>query len=851
MTATTNSFTPNSKSPPSPETKQTVTTATNSFTPNSTSPPSPETKTDDGDGDTKADSLPRPPKTKTDDDGDDTTTKADSLPRPPETKTDEDDEDDGDDTTTKSPPSPKTKTDDDDDGDDTTTKADSPPPSPKTKTDDDEDDGDDTKADSPPPSPRNKNRRRRRTHPTPNRHRPPKQKQTTATATPKLTRSPARPKQKQTRTTRTTATTPPPKLTRSPARPKQKQTTTATPTPHRHRPPKQKQTTATPKLVRSPARPKQKQTATTTPKLTRPRPPKQKPTATNTRMAGENATKKNWARKKRMASWARQRQQITEAADGGARARTGADGAVVLNLRRGPGAYALLSRADGQLTRAGQHYYSHLGLRPPSKDFDYNQPLIREGPNDYILLRNGRKKLVRSLQGGEHRLTKLGKGFFRDKFYEYLVHVPVIIRNRRRSGRNAGAGYERRDWLPVNELGGATRPAHLTEEQVAQRVRQQVEASLDPGGPILQLSDETYFLDPEGHWVVSTQSTRYRNSRTEVETLLRQRMRGLRSVSFQLPCEEDVLPSAFEDKPLCVPRQLAELLQLSVEEVCADFDAMLRLVAPRHLRRGGARVLRVAQRPDARAELAGRPRGQLRPGAEGAPHRVLLGLRRALLHVQGREAGAGEAGGARALPGRGEADPAAHPRVEALRRRGRAAGAVLVRGPAGGAAPAHGRRREPQGGHQQPGAVLRAEAEAGHQDPRAAGGGRGAAEVVRGAQPGVPGPAPGRLGARDFFEAAQGETGGARRGGEAEDPSRAGRQVRAVRLRADGRLRAGPRGAGEAGLCGQRANSAGAVRRLPQREDAEGERAAHEFGEPRWPRRHGVRPEPQAAPSGF
>ena len=61
-------------------------------------------------------------------------------------------------------------------------------------------------------------------------------------------------------------------------------------------------------------------------------------------------------------------------------------------------------------------------------------------------------------------------------------------------------------------------PAHLTEEQVAQRVRQQVEASLgDPGGPILQLSDETYF----------------RNSRTEVETLLRQRMRGLRSVSLR------------------------------------------------------------------------------------------------------------------------------------------------------------------------------------------------------------------------------------------------------------------------------------------------------------------------------
>ena len=89
------------------------------------------------------------------------------------------------------------------------------------------------------------------------------------------------------------------------------------------------------------------------------------------------------------------------------------------------------------------------------------------------------------------------------------------------------------------------------------------------------------------------------------------------------------------------------------------------------------------------------------------------------------------------------------------------------------------------------------------------------------------------------------------RGGEAEDPGRAGRQARAVRLRADGRLRAGPRGAGEAGLCGQRANFAGAVRRLPQREDAARERAAHEFGEPRGARRHGVRPEPQAASSGF
>ena len=61
-------------------------------------------------------------------------------------------------------------------------------------------------------------------------------------------------------------------------------------------------------------------------------------------------------------------------------------------------------------------------------------------------------------------------------------------------------------------------------------------------------------LDPEGHWVVSTQSTHYRNSRTEVETLLRQRIRGLRSVNFQLPCKEDVLQSAFKGRSAAAER---------------------------------------------------------------------------------------------------------------------------------------------------------------------------------------------------------------------------------------------------------------------------------------------------------
>ena len=60
-------------------------------------------------------------------------------------------------------------------------------------------------------------------------------------------------------------------------------------------------------------------------------------------------------------------------------------------------------------------------------------------------------------------------------------------------------------------------PAHLTGGAAGQA------ASLE------QLLDRTYFLDSEKNWAVSAQSTQYRNSRTKVETLLRQRMRGLRA----------------------------------------------------------------------------------------------------------------------------------------------------------------------------------------------------------------------------------------------------------------------------------------------------------------------------------
>ena len=59
------------------------------------------------------------------------------------------------------------------------------------------------------------------------------------------------------------------------------------------------------------------------------------------------------------------------------------------------------------------------------------------------------KKLVRTLApDGNCHLMKLGKAsFFKEKYTEWLAHVPVWIRGRRKNGR----GYERLDYLPKAE----------------------------------------------------------------------------------------------------------------------------------------------------------------------------------------------------------------------------------------------------------------------------------------------------------------------------------------------------------------------------------------------------------------
>ena len=213
-------------------------------------------------------------------------------------------------------------------------------------------------------------------------------------------------------------------------------------------------------------------------------------------------------------SWAQQREAIRIAAEAGVRARTSAAGSETLPLTHHHLRYAMLSRPNGELTRAGQYYYQLIGRPPPSRQYDRNQPLIREGPNDYIMLRGGAKKLLRSLQpNGNYHLTKLGKSFFKDKWVDWVVHVPVIIRGIRRNGRNRGMPYERTKRLPVTDLNVtlSRQSEGLSDAQAARSLRASVLAQLgnpEPNDIILELSDETYYLDATREWTFASRPCR-------------------------------------------------------------------------------------------------------------------------------------------------------------------------------------------------------------------------------------------------------------------------------------------------------------------------------------------------------
>ena len=99
--------------------------------------------------------------------------------------------------------------------------------------------------------------------------------------------------------------------------------------------------------------------------------------------------------------------------------------------------YVVLADGAGKLTPAGTFYYEATGVDRPRAAFDQNQELISRGGNDYSRTRDRREALVRSLRpDGTTKLTQLGRTFFKNRYREYVVYVPVTIRGRHKNGKD-------------------------------------------------------------------------------------------------------------------------------------------------------------------------------------------------------------------------------------------------------------------------------------------------------------------------------------------------------------------------------------------------------------------------------
>ena len=144
----------------------------------------------------------------------------------------------------------------------------------------------------------------------------------------------------------------------------------------------------------------------------------------------------------------------------------------------------------------------------------------------------GAKRLVRSLQAdGSCRVTKLGKAFLREKFTEYLAHMPVKIRGRRRNGN----AYER-DFLRPVVLDSLGRQSDSLGELQAHRnvIAAALRKMGDPenGAVVMELSEEVYTDDASQDWGVSKQSTQVVGNRVETQVTLNRPLGVLQDVSF-------------------------------------------------------------------------------------------------------------------------------------------------------------------------------------------------------------------------------------------------------------------------------------------------------------------------------
>ena len=231
-----------------------------------------------------------------------------------------------------------------------------------------------------------------------------------------------------------------------------------------------------------------------------------------------------------------------------------------------------LATPQGKLTALGKHYYDSKGEKF-QPDYD-DQELTRVGNKEYIVMRDGSRRLARTLVDGEEfTYTKLGKAFVQRKkeVSEFIVHVPILIRGR---NKKTGAPYERVGHVPhtaIPSIGKITLDATIVNQD--EREAQIKKLILERVNPetLLEVSDETYKLH-DGAWKISRLQTKIgAGGEAVTAAVLNRPLGGTPYMYSHLPFS--VHPSALEpaDENCCL-HQLCQQLGFTKHQVETGLD---------------------------------------------------------------------------------------------------------------------------------------------------------------------------------------------------------------------------------------------------------------------------------------
>ena len=207
---------------------------------------------------------------------------------------------------------------------------------------------------------------------------------------------------------------------------------------------------------------------------------------------------------------------------------------------------------------------------------------MKKGAGDYVTTRNGKLALVRKLMpDGTTHVTRLGKLFFRGERTEYVVSVPVAVEGTSAKGRI----QNRQTMLPVDMLGigrimqDSSIPEQTRISRVKSHVLQQLHIKTQAGKTVLmEITGETFTYKNDEPWLISALTTDIQNGEAVTSAVMRQPLgAGPVSCAAFLPHSEHIVDEAWEthaDK-LCVPRQLASVLRISLNEAIGIFDDFL------------------------------------------------------------------------------------------------------------------------------------------------------------------------------------------------------------------------------------------------------------------------------------